>query len=53
METLGKMLHMLAEALAIFKAIKYTISEINNNNITIYSDSVNLTWVKGSVSRYL
>jgi hypothetical protein len=29
-----------AEALAIFKAIKYTISEINNNNITIYSDSL-------------
>jgi ribonuclease HI len=27
-----------AEALAIFIAIKYTISEINNNNITIYSD---------------
>jgi len=36
----GKCSIYTAETLAIFKAIEYTISEINYKNITIYSDSL-------------
>lgn len=35
-----------AEALAIFKAIEYTILEINDNNITTHSDSLSTSLKK-------